>query len=123
MYLVITVNGTHIECCSRDAKYLPAAQTHPLCLPVDVAANDPFYSQFGVRCHSFVRSVVAPREDCKLGFANQVCNLLVDPSTNLQPISRPIYLSIPYQLTCLLTRNLLVDLSSYQFLISRNIYS
>ena len=71
------VNNTHIQCCTPDSKHLPAKDTHPLCFPINVALDHSFYSKFGVQCHSFVRSVIAPRDDCKLGFANQVKLVLI----------------------------------------------
>ena len=66
------VNNSAIQCCTADGKYLSPERTHPLCFPIDVAHDHEFYGQFGVSCHDFVRSVIAPRDDCKFGFADQV---------------------------------------------------
>uniref|UniRef100_A0A0P5PNQ9 Chorion peroxidase n=1 Tax=Daphnia magna TaxID=35525 RepID=A0A0P5PNQ9_9CRUS len=67
-----TLNNSAIQCCTGDGKYLSPERTHPLCFPIDVAHDNEFYGQFGVTCHDFVRSVIAPREDCKFGYADQL---------------------------------------------------
>lgn len=47
---------TKIKCCTKEGKYLDKpAEQHPLCLNIDVQADDPFYSTFGVQCLPFVR--------------------------------------------------------------------
>lgn len=75
MFYFLLVNNSAIQCCTGDGKYLSPERTHPLCFPIDVAHDNEFYGQFGVSCHDFVRSVIAPRDDCKFGFADQVtCN-------------------------------------------------
>ena len=66
------VRGEAIRCCTPDGKYLSSEQTHPLCFPIDVSAENEFYSAHGVSCQEFIRSVIAPREDCNFGYANQV---------------------------------------------------
>ena len=68
----IQVNNSAIQCCTGDGKYLSPERTHPLCFPIDVDHDNEFYGQFGVSCHDFVRSVIAPRDDCKFGYADQV---------------------------------------------------
>ncbi|EFX81607.1 hypothetical protein DAPPUDRAFT_317231 [Daphnia pulex] len=40
---------------------------HPACWPIDIPANDPFYSLFGRRCLEFVRSATGLKDKCKLG--------------------------------------------------------
>lgn len=40
---------------------------HPACWPIDIPANDPFYSLFGRRCLEFVRSASGLKDKCKLG--------------------------------------------------------
>ncbi|OXA57627.1 Chorion peroxidase [Folsomia candida] len=64
-------NGTGISCC-RNGNFLPPQDRHPNCLPIEIPADDPFYSQFGQRCMNFVRSRMAPRIDCSLGYADQM---------------------------------------------------
>lgn len=66
------MNNTAIQCCTFDGKYLVPEQTHPLCFAIDVSRDHEFYGKFGVSCQHFVRSLLAPREDCKLGYAEQV---------------------------------------------------
>ena len=70
--MISAVDGQEIKCCTSDGKYLTPEQTHPLCFPIDVSPEHEFYSQFGVQCNDFVRSVVAPRDDCKFGYADQL---------------------------------------------------
>ena len=48
---------------------------HPHCFPIDIPANDPFYGPRGVRCLNFVRSMIAPRQDCRIGYAEQMNQL------------------------------------------------
>ncbi|XP_060524145.1 chorion peroxidase [Cylas formicarius] len=77
-------NGSAISCCSADGtSSLPAGSSHYACMPVDLPERDPFYGRFGQRCMNFVRSVLAPRYDCTLGYANQMNKLthFVDASS------------------------------------------
>ncbi|XP_037084825.1 peroxidase-like [Pollicipes pollicipes] len=53
-----------IQCCENDGRKLPATPLHPQCIPISIPADDPFYSQFGQRCMSLVRSLPAPSLDC-----------------------------------------------------------
>lgn len=65
-------NGGAIECCAPDLSGpLFGPQRHFACLPIDVSPNDPFYSQFGVRCLNLVRIQLAQGPECQLGFAKQ----------------------------------------------------
>ena len=48
---------------------------HPHCFPIDIPINDPFYGPRGVRCLNFVRSMIAPRLDCRVGYAEQMNQL------------------------------------------------
>ena len=48
---------------------------HPHCFPIEILAQDPFYGPRGVRCLNFVRSLVAPRSDCRIGYAEQMNQL------------------------------------------------
>jgi len=66
------LDGQAIKCCTPDGKYLSPERTHPLCFQIDVPNDHEFYSQHGVSCLDFVRSVIAPRDDCKFGFADQL---------------------------------------------------
>ena len=61
-----------IECCLPNGQFIDKTLVHPECLPIEIPANDPFYSKFNRRCMSFVRSAPAPRSDCKLGHAEQM---------------------------------------------------
>ncbi|XP_037084823.1 peroxidase-like [Pollicipes pollicipes] len=53
-----------IECCEDGGRTLPGTPLHPQCIPISIPADDPFYSQFGQRCMSLVRSLPAPSLDC-----------------------------------------------------------
>lgn len=66
-----------IECCTSDGSQLPADHRHPQCLPIDIAADDPFYQEFGKRCMNFVRSIPAPDPLCRPRPATQL-NQLTD---------------------------------------------
>ena len=57
-------DGGAIQCCQNDGQTLPTTPLHPQCIPIEIPANDPFYSQFGQRCMSLVRSLPAPEPDC-----------------------------------------------------------
>ncbi|XP_071518340.1 salivary peroxidase/catechol oxidase-like [Panulirus ornatus] len=66
-------NDSGIECCDRERRGLVASSfTHPACFPIDVPADDPFFGRFGRRCMNFVRSMIAPRTACNLGYAEQM---------------------------------------------------
>uniref|UniRef100_A0AAR5Q3E0 Peroxidase n=3 Tax=Dendroctonus ponderosae TaxID=77166 RepID=A0AAR5Q3E0_DENPD len=60
-----------IECCSKDGVNLTPRFVHPFCSPIYVT-NDKKYSEEGVTCLSFVRSIPAIRSDCSFGAADQV---------------------------------------------------
>lgn len=45
---------------------------HPHCFPIDIPAKDPFYGPRGVRCLNFVRSMISPRIECRMGYAEQM---------------------------------------------------
>ncbi|XP_043228923.1 peroxidase-like [Amphibalanus amphitrite] len=57
-------DGGAIQCCQNDGQTLPTTPLHPQCIPIEIPANDPFYSRFGQRCMSLVRSLPAPEPDC-----------------------------------------------------------
>ncbi|KAK8779953.1 hypothetical protein V5799_018706, partial [Amblyomma americanum] len=70
--------GSRIKCCDVAEGF-----EHPECMPIDIAAQDPYYGRFGQRCLEYVRSSAAPRETCGLGPReqnNQVTSFL-DGST------------------------------------------
>ncbi|KAL1420483.1 hypothetical protein MTO96_024303 [Rhipicephalus appendiculatus] len=52
------------DCCGADSG------SDPECFPIDVPAEDPFYSRYGVRCMNFKRS--APCLTCTMGHRDQV---------------------------------------------------
>ncbi|XP_058812587.1 chorion peroxidase-like isoform X2 [Topomyia yanbarensis] len=56
-----------VACCVHSG-----IESHPDCLPIAVASNDPFYSQFGVKCMEFVRTAVVPKSRCQAGHARQI---------------------------------------------------
>ncbi|KAK2704347.1 hypothetical protein QYM36_016661, partial [Artemia franciscana] len=65
-------NNSAIQCCSPYGDYVSKEYKHPHCFVVDILPGDPFYSQYGVKCLNFVRSMVAPRSDCAFGYAEQM---------------------------------------------------
>ncbi|XP_067000674.2 chorion peroxidase [Anabrus simplex] len=66
-------NGSGISCCESDGRGpLPNELKHFACFPIEIPENDPFYSRFEQRCISLVRSMLAPRYDCSLGYAQQM---------------------------------------------------
>ncbi|XP_037094232.1 peroxidase-like [Pollicipes pollicipes] len=64
--------GGGLACCNSDNSF-PDEPLHPIgCNPIRVPDDDPFYSQFGRKCMSQVRSQPAPFEDCIAGPTNQL---------------------------------------------------
>ncbi|RZC42175.1 chorion peroxidase-like, partial [Asbolus verrucosus] len=85
-------NGSAISCCSPDGSVtLTHEESHYACMPIAIPHDDPFYGRFGQRCMNFVRSVLAPRQDCTLGYAQQMNKIthFIDASS--------IYGSLPEQ--------------------------
>lgn len=50
------------KCCD-----VPEERRHPACWPIDIPAEDPFFSHYRKRCMNFVRSATGLKEHCKLG--------------------------------------------------------
>ncbi|KYB29080.1 chorion peroxidase [Tribolium castaneum] len=66
-------NGSAISCCSFDGgRKRGLEERHYACMAIDIPHDDPFFSRFGQGCMNFVRSVLAPRQDCTLGYAQQM---------------------------------------------------
>ncbi|XP_046638989.1 peroxidase-like [Daphnia pulicaria] len=66
-------DNSGIECCTEEGKLLTDAELlHPECMPIEIPDGDPFFSKFGQRCMSFVRTIPAPRYDCSLGHGEQM---------------------------------------------------
>lgn len=62
-----------IQCCTREGCFEVDPNNRPsACAPIIVSPNDPFYSNKGIRCLNFVRSITAPTVDNTLGPAQQV---------------------------------------------------
>lgn len=73
-----SANGSAISCCTADgSNELPHQFRHFACMPIVIPPKDSFYSVFKQGCMSFVRSILAPRHDCTLGYAQQVINTSV----------------------------------------------
>ncbi|EFX83339.1 hypothetical protein DAPPUDRAFT_240129 [Daphnia pulex] len=70
-----TANQSNIECCTADGGIISPEMRHPHCFPIDIQANDPFYGPRRVRCLNFVRSMIAPRIECRMGYADQMNQL------------------------------------------------
>lgn len=66
-------NGSAISCCASDgSRKLTHLERHYSCMAIDIPDEDAFYSHFNQKCMNFVRSVLAPRQDCTLGYAQQM---------------------------------------------------
>ncbi|XP_026727227.1 peroxidase-like [Trichoplusia ni] len=62
-----------IQCCLSDGKdVLPQEWQNEKCIPICVPDDDPFYRYHSVKCLNFVRSVTTPKDDCSLGYAEQM---------------------------------------------------
>lgn len=66
-----------INCCyDRNATDLPSSLRHKLCMPIEMASGDKFYSLPSSRtlmtCMNYVRSVPAMRPECTFGPREQV---------------------------------------------------
>ncbi|KAJ8977727.1 hypothetical protein NQ317_019401, partial [Molorchus minor] len=67
------INGSAISCCTDGGQnMLPIEERHYACMPIDIPENDPFFGRFKQRCMNFVRSILSPRLDCTLGYAQQM---------------------------------------------------
>ncbi|KAF5295133.1 hypothetical protein FQA39_LY13284 [Lamprigera yunnana] len=66
-------NGSAISCCNEDGSGESSHEVrHFACMPIVIPAKDPFFGKFNQGCMNFVRSVLAPRLDCTLGYAEQM---------------------------------------------------
>ncbi|CAH2085944.1 unnamed protein product [Euphydryas editha] len=65
-------NGDAISCCFGNGKLIPVQLQHWACAPIVVDKKDIFYGQFGQQCLNFVRTQLAPRSDCTVGYAKQM---------------------------------------------------
>ncbi|CAH0399044.1 unnamed protein product [Chilo suppressalis] len=62
-----------IQCClGEGGDVLPPEWQNDKCIPIRVPDEDHFYRLHGVRCLNLVRSVTTPRDDCSLGYAEQI---------------------------------------------------
>jgi len=60
-------SDTDPACCSKSA-----SDRHAECWPIEIPANDPFYSLFRRSCMEFVRSASSLKPECKLGPRTQL---------------------------------------------------
>lgn len=65
-------SGNTIECCDAEGYNLSPRYIHPLCAPISVPIDDPYYSKHNVECMTYVRSIAAIRSDCSFGPLEQV---------------------------------------------------
>lgn len=66
-------DGKDISCCSEDgSEIIPESMRHYSCLPIEIGVDDNFYRTFNQGCINFVRSSLAPRDGCKMGYAKQL---------------------------------------------------
>ena len=75
LYFYCSANQSNIDCCTPEGGILAPELRHPHCFPIDILPQDPFYGPRGVRCLNFVRSMIAPRADCRIGYADQMNQL------------------------------------------------
>lgn len=64
-------NNTPIACCRRAMIENPSLR-HEACLQIEIPLSDPFYAPFNQTCMEFVRSLAAPRPDCRFGPREQM---------------------------------------------------
>lgn len=65
------VAATDAKCCLPDDSHRHPNPT-PGCSPIRVSYRDSFYSQFNVKCMHFVRTAMAPRDQCQVGHGRQI---------------------------------------------------
>lgn len=66
-------NGSGVQCCAPGASaVLRPDERHFACMPIEIPADDPFYSQFGKRCMNMARTQLGLRDDCAMGPASQL---------------------------------------------------
>ncbi|XP_055302477.1 peroxidase-like [Sitodiplosis mosellana] len=70
--LAYNVKGGNVpgpRCCTlSNSGPLNPQYTNPNCIPVDIPKNDPFYSEVGVRCQSYIRMARTFDHDCKISY-------------------------------------------------------
>lgn len=62
---------TNSRCCLPDNSHRDP-HPHKACSPIRVSAKDSFYSQFNVKCMHFVRTAMAPLDQCHVGHGRQI---------------------------------------------------
>ncbi|XP_050677757.1 peroxidase-like [Leptidea sinapis] len=68
-----TTDEGGIQCClGNGVDVLPQDLRNDKCIPICVPDNDPFYCHFDIKCLNFVRSVTTTRDDCSMGYAEQM---------------------------------------------------
>ncbi|XP_031763861.2 peroxidase-like [Galleria mellonella] len=62
-----------IQCClGEGVEVLHSEWQNDNCIPISVPEDDPFHRYHGIKCLNLVRSVTTPRDDCSLGYAEQM---------------------------------------------------
>ncbi|XP_046639032.1 peroxidase-like [Daphnia pulicaria] len=68
-----SADGKTPQCCNATSgQPLNPDLLHPFCLPIDIPADDAFYSQYGQACMQFVRTQIGADYACTLGHAEQL---------------------------------------------------
>ena len=76
---VSLADGKSPVCCNATTgEHLDSQYLHPFCLPINIPDNDPFYSQYEIKCMSFVRTQIGADYSCSLGHAEQVYSSVCD---------------------------------------------
>ncbi len=65
-------DGSELHCCTESGDFLSEDLRHPACFPIDIPEDDIFYNMFSQKCMSFTRSMAGARNNCTLGYADQV---------------------------------------------------
>lgn len=100
-----TAEGKSVRCCSEDgSSVLPQESLHFACFPIEIDAQDTFYSDFHQGCINFVRSSLSPDAECKLGYGKQVrCLVFGDFLTDMK-IKTFFFLFFPVEQSDTLSR-------------------
>ncbi|XP_026727140.1 chorion peroxidase-like [Trichoplusia ni] len=62
-----------ISCCFNNGEDILSPELqHFACAPITVAPDDQFFGTFGHKCINFVRTQIAPADDCTVGYAKQM---------------------------------------------------
>lgn len=64
--------GVEIPCCGQENTPFYKRIQFPECFPISISPEDKFYKKFNQTCMEFMRSMPAPRRDCRFGYREQL---------------------------------------------------